>query len=332
MLINRMIAFREFFPELKVDIIFFHDAGGLRPLQLALSAHSVNAHAFVANGFEDLKQYDVAFCIDCPQAFQLCERKGIRCVIECHSGYLQLKGIIKNIPKSYVSFIVVPSDAFSMQISKDVGGLDIMVLRNFIPDIAFGDAGHCGILPGWSKRPLFFFSRMDKLKNPEFLLDAFVELEKKSPRNFFVLMCGAQMPDIDMRKEIDRRGLSASVMLLPAVDFLHSADLMQVVKGCGGIFISPSKNESFGLSAAEAISIGIPTLLSDIPAHRVLVNSSQELLFPLDEPEILADKIICTADQYDVVSSQMLSYSVKFSRQGFIDDWVAVIERLDKGK
>jgi len=330
MLLNRMISFKKFLPELKVDIIFFHDAGGLLPLQFALKAHAVNARAFIANSFEESKRYDIVFCIDCPQAFHLCEQKGFRYVIECHTGYPESRKYLEDLPKSCVPFIIVPSPEFSMQISREVVGLDTMVLRNFVPDIALYGSENYRMIPGWCKRPLFFFSRMDELKNPVFLLDAFVELEKKTPGRFFLLMCGNQMPDIDMRREIGRRKLSASTMLLPAVDFLHSMKLMRIVKECGGIFISPSKNESFGLSAAEAISIGMPTLLSDIPAHKVLVGFSPELTFPLDDPGVLVEKIIWVANRYDAVSNQMQLFRANFSPQGFIDDWIGMVKKLSE--
>jgi len=330
MLLNRMIAFKEFHPEIRIDIVFFCDAGGAVPLRRALKAHDVDVNVLVADDFKESKNYDVVFCIDCPQAFELCEQRGFSYVIECHSGYLESRNYLRNIPKTCERFVVVPSDEFAVQIKDEVGGMDIVTLRNFVPTGGAGNSGRDGAAPGWARRPLLYFARMDGIKNPLFILDAMLELEKVEPGKFFAVMCGAQMPEIDMQKEINRRGLHSSVMILPPVDFMRSIELMSIIKKSGGFFVSPSKNESFGLSAAEAISIGMPVLLSDIPAHRHLVSGREELVFSLDDPKGFCEKIKWLSGHYDEMSAKMQSLQENFSVQGFIDDWGRVMNRLRK--
>jgi phosphatidyl-myo-inositol alpha-mannosyltransferase len=58
------------------------------------------------------------------------------------------------------------------------------------------------------------------------------------------------------------------------------------------IVLCPSREESFGRIAAEAMMNGIPVVASDIPAYRDLIGESGAgLLFPLDDPAAAAEAI-----------------------------------------
>jgi phosphatidyl-myo-inositol alpha-mannosyltransferase len=63
------------------------------------------------------------------------------------------------------------------------------------------------------------------------------------------------------------------------------------------IVLCPSREESFGRIAAEAMMNGIPVVASDIPAYRELIGGSGAgLLFPLDDPGAAAAAIRRLAD------------------------------------
>ena len=93
--------------------------------------------------------------------------------------------------------------------------------------------------------------------------------------------------------------------------------------------LSPSIGESFGLAAAEAISSGIPVLLSDIAEHRFLVGAREQYLFPLSDVDALANGIASVADSYDACVSDMLSAREAFSANAFVQDWLALEKELE---
>ena len=63
-------------------------------------------------------------------------------------------------------------------------------------------------------------------------------------------------------------------------DYLIAADL----------FISSSKSEGLPNSVLEALAWGVPVILSDIPAHREIINISSKagLTFPIDDEDQLS--------------------------------------------
>ena len=96
---------------------------------------------------------------------------------------------------------------------------------------------------------------------------------------------------------------------------------MQMVRQSIGIFVSCSKGESFGLSAAEAMTAGLPVILSDIPAHRALVADRERFLYRLGDVPQLAAKMAAAIDRYDGLAAECLELSREFSEQTFLADW-----------
>lgn len=62
------------------------------------------------------------------------------------------------------------------------------------------------------------------------------------------------------------------------------------------VFVSMSRFESFGVSAAEAIASGCAVTLSDIPTHRYFTRFGASLV-PLDKPEALASALAAAMRQ-----------------------------------
>lgn len=62
------------------------------------------------------------------------------------------------------------------------------------------------------------------------------------------------------------------------------------------VFVSMSRFESFGVSAAEAIASGCAVTLSDIPTHRYFARFGASLV-PLDDPEALATSLTSAMQQ-----------------------------------
>lgn len=326
--LNRLLAFQKFAPYLHADLLFLQDSGGAEPLRSALKRQGIDAQVLVLPDFPEDAAYDLVFCVDCPQVFAMCEQRGFRFVTECHTSYLENRKYLRQLPAA-CERIVVPSVLFGERLRAELSGCtvpDLVTLRNFIPwdmEQTQEDVRR----PGWVRTPLLFFGRMDKHKNPLMLLDALALLELQGDHRFFALLCGPQSPEIDIRKAIDRRDLHAQVMVVPPVPFFATDEWLRLVRDRGGIYVSPSRGESFGLAAAEAISVGMPVLLSDIAEHRLLVDGfSDDFVFKLDSVPALAKKIVCIADSYQKYTVLMERVRERFSSSVFMEDWRVMLD------
>ena len=328
--LNRLLAFRQAAPHIQADLLFLHDSGGAESLRSALKRQGINARVLVAPDFAEDADYDLVFCVDCPPAFAMCERRGFRYVAECHTTYPENRQYLHRLPEA-CERIVVPSVLFGERLRTELTGRAaqiIVTLRNFIPwdmEQVYADFRR----PGWVRTPLLFFGRMDKLKNPLMLLDALALLEQRGDNRFFVILCGPQSREIDIQEAIDRRGLQALVMVMPPLQFSATNDWLRLVKDRGGIFVSPSQGESFGLAAAEAISVGMPVLLSDIAEHRFLVaGCGEDFVFALDSASELAEKIVRIRADYQKYCAVMEGERERFSYRVFMEDWRCLLAGL----
>jgi glycosyltransferase involved in cell wall biosynthesis len=94
-----------------------------------------------------------------------------------------------------------------------------------------------------------------------------------------------------------------------------------MIKNHRGLFLSSSRGESFGLSAAEFISAGVPVLLSDITPHRELVNDDEQFLYPLGDIQAAREKILRLLDGWEEASKSMEAYGQKFRGEAFLAGW-----------
>jgi glycosyltransferase involved in cell wall biosynthesis len=87
------------------------------------------------------------------------------------------------------------------------------------------------------------------------------------------------------------------------------------------VFVSCSKGESFAFSPAEAMTAGLPVILSDIPPHRDLVANKTQFLYPLGSTNELARAMAEASRDYQQYSAECLSLSRRFSPEAFLKDW-----------
>lgn len=92
--------------------------------------------------------------------------------------------------------------------------------------------------------------------------------------------------------------------------------------------VSPSRGESFGLAAAEAIAAGVPVLLSAIPAHSELLDGGIAHLYNPDDPIAGADRIEEMFRCYGEAAMRMGRCASKFDDAAFIGDWKLLIDDL----
>ncbi len=74
------------------------------------------------------------------------------------------------------------------------------------------------------------------------------------------------------------------------------------------IFIMTSRSEGFPLSFIEAAAYGIPTVLSDIPILKSMINEKYVCFYKLDDIESLKEKILICYEKRDELSKNIKQY------------------------
>ncbi|EPK6499058.1 glycosyltransferase family 4 protein [Klebsiella aerogenes] len=316
----------------QVDLLFTHDSGAEKAITAALS-DCKNVNVKIVN-FDYLltQDYGLIFCIDFPAALTFCHTHKLKYFAECHTAYKENRAYLNNIPNT-CSAVLCPSTFFMKQLEPELhkNTSPLLLLRNFVPwDHITHEPHTIPTLPTWSRRPILFLGRMDKLKNPTELLDAFVILKERHPGKYMLVLCGPQSSEININAELESRNLVGDAISLPPVPFLNVDKLLLAISRANGIFVSPSTGESFGLSASEAICADVPVVLSNIEAHNYLVTSREnEFTYSLHDARQLAEKIASVSDNYAQSKASLAALKDKFSAHAFMNDWDELLRRTE---
>jgi glycosyltransferase involved in cell wall biosynthesis len=185
--------------------------------------------------------------------------------------------------------VISPSDQFSAEIRPLVPAhIPVRTLWNHVLDVKQE------ALPQFSAEPSFTFyhyGRMDFWKNDAEVIATFAEVARIEPRATFIL-CGDNLGEDRYFRYLSDAGLIGRCRLMPSISFEDVAAFLRKMVEARAVFISSSRGESFGLAAAEAMSHGIPVLLSDIRGHRALVRSQKDFLYPLYDTASAAEKLL----------------------------------------
>ncbi|HRY82167.1 MAG TPA: glycosyltransferase family 1 protein [Candidatus Moranbacteria bacterium] len=140
---------------------------------------------------------------------------------------------------------------------------------------------------------ILYIGTLQPRKNIPALIEAFVllkaELKAYSESNAIKLViAGGKAHNYDkmIDEVIEKHNLSQET-IFPG--YIAEEDKGAIMKGAE-IFVSPSFYEGFGVPIIEAMSLGVPTIISDIPPHREIAESSA-LFFNPQIPGELTQKI-----------------------------------------
>src|SRR4051794_24450620 len=130
-----------------------------------------------------------------------------------------------------------------------------------------------------------------RYKGLETVIDALAVLKRQAvqPVPEILLVGGREEgsgPEEELRTRADRAGVSDRVKFTGWKDDHELESLYLDVAGT----INPSTYEGYGLSVAESLARGLPTIASDIPSHREIADDCA-LLVPPGDAEALAGAI-----------------------------------------
>ena len=325
-ILNRADAFRRYNQDVKLTVGYLYDSGALESFQAYihdqklseyLSAKVINEEYFLGDD-----HYDYYFVIDTPQILDKIANKE-NVFLECHTHYQDNRQYLRDVPEN-IRGIFVPSKSFRSLIINEFPNLPpVSVLPHPIPEV-FYEAKMLAREKVFTRRPLAYFGRLDELKNfseANKIFDLFLGDE-----TIMYIIIGYGADDEALIQSLAQKNMLRKTLLRGNLGFNKAPQLINVVKQHRGVFISPSKGESFGLSAAEFMCGGVPVLLSDIPAHRELVENDGNLLYPLGDLQNAKAKLLDLFDQWEEMSDLVDRYAKKFQGKAFIEAWQGFFE------
>lgn len=316
-ILNRARAFKKHGIKVILHVGYLSDSGALNSFKSYIQKNNLDKFVipFLVTGNLDNSKYALTLIIDSPQVFdRLASLRNI--YLECHTPYVENRRYLGGIPKE-IKGIIVPSLAFKDIIQEEIPSLrSIIVLPNPIPDDFQKESkNHFS----FNKRPLTYLARLDNLKNFNEAFQIFNLFKKRKDIMFIVIGEGGS--EKKNRSSLENLGLIENSIIRDNISFNEVPKLISIVKKARGVFLSPSKGESFGLSAAEFICGEVPALLSNIPAHRALVESNEHFLYEIGDILSAKNKIEVILDNWENMSSSIGKYGQNFQDENFIKAW-----------
>lgn len=165
--------------------------------------------------------------------------------------------------------------------------------------------------PGDPCKLLFAGILRDHNKNLPLLLRAFSRLVRAKPQYRLTIV-----GEGEVRKECEdlarRLGVSEECVFRGAI----GPDEMAKEMAASDLFVLPSRAETFGIVAAEAMSVGRPVVATRCGGPEDIVTEATGVLVPVDDEEALADAIANVCERLDAFPAERLSAYAR-SRFGF---------------
>lgn len=173
---------------------------------------------------------------------------------------------------------------------------------------------------------LLSIGRFEDIKNLEYSIDA---IKLTNNKNIYFLIVGAKFDNSPYEQKIFKLikdlNFEEQVRIIP-----FTKDLAKYFTG-SDIFIQSSKSEGLPRSVIEAMLYGLPVMLSEIEPHKEILYDGKGFLVPLDNPQILADKINFLFQNKDLIKD-FGNYNKEIAFKNYdIKRYIKDVEEIFKG-
>ena len=165
---------------------------------------------------------------------------------------------------------------------------EIRVIPNFIePDRPDRNRGQCSreAFAPHGEAILMHASNFRPVKRVADVVRIFARVRARIPAKLLLVGDGPDRPMVEQ--------LAAALNLGADVHFLGEQDQLEPLFFCADLFLLPSEQESFGLTALEAMNCGVPVIATDVGGlPEVVVHGETGFLFPVGDIAAMADKAV----------------------------------------
>lgn len=325
-ILNRAHVLKRSVNNLVCDVHFLVDAGGKEQFKKYIKDYGLCGFINVVDEV-DYSRYDLVFSIDTPEIFESWLTEDLsKLFIECHTAYRKNRAYLKSLPQG-IKGIIAPSEFMVNEIKSEVSSEMKEKVFKLANDVFISDTTKIAQPKIFSRIPILYLGRLDRMKNIKEIIEI-VSYYNSKKDNLILIIAGELIEhDINLEGMLKKYNMDNRTVYLPPIRFEKTADLIHLVKAHQGIFMSASLQESFALSAAEAIVNEVPVLLFNNPAHSNLVNENEQYLFYMNRVEDALNKLDNILENYDYHAKVMREYSHQLKNQ-FIHDWRVHIQPL----
>jgi N-acetyl-alpha-D-glucosaminyl L-malate synthase BshA len=159
------------------------------------------------------------------------------------------------------------------------------VIPNFVDPEVFRrgrEPCHRATLAPGGEKIIMHISNFRAVKRIPDVVEIFARIASKVPARLVLVGDGPERPRAVERAE--------ELGVIEQVLFLGKHASVDELLSCADLFLLPSKNESFGLAALEALSCGVPVIASNMGGlPEVVTHGETGYLFPLGSVEEMAE-------------------------------------------
>jgi glycosyltransferase involved in cell wall biosynthesis len=172
---------------------------------------------------------------------------------------------------------------------------------------------------------ILFIGNRKKYKNLSLLIKAFAIIKEKIP--YYLVIVG------DKEKERDEVDILVENLNIQerVIQFIKPSDevIISLYK-FADLFVFPSLFEGFGLPPLEAVSLGCPVILSDIPVLREVFGEAGFYFNPYSEEDLA--RAILTVISDEKLRSELLEKQKErlkmFDKNKIIEQYISLFERI----
>jgi N-acetyl-alpha-D-glucosaminyl L-malate synthase BshA len=228
-------------------------------------------------------------------AKQILDSRAIKIITTLHGTDITLVGTDQSFHR-VVKFTINKSDGVTavsnslkqMTIQEFDLEREIRVITNFIdparPSLYRNQCDRKSYAPHGEKI-LMHASNFRPVKRVADVVQIFVEVQSRIPTKLLLIGDGPERPRIQK--------VVRNLKIHSDVHFLGEQDHLEPLFFCADLFLLPSEQESFGLTALEAMNCGVPVIASDTGGlPEVIKHGETGYLYPVGDIKKMADKSI----------------------------------------
>lgn len=228
-------------------------------------------------------------------AKQILAPRQIKMITTLHGTDITLVGVAQSFHK-VIKFVIEQSDGVTVvseylrrQTIEEFGiQREIRVIYNFV------DTTRANLGPTPSQKDTFapngesvlmHASNFRELKRVGDVVQIFAHVREHIPAKLVLIGEGPDQPHIQQ--------LVKELNLSDSVAFLGALDQVEPLFRCADLFLLPSEQESFGLSALEAMMCGVPVIGSDVGGMpEVITHGETGYLYPVGDTQSMAQSAV----------------------------------------
>jgi glycosyltransferase involved in cell wall biosynthesis len=220
---------------------------------------------------------DIVSSIDTEEVFPLISptARGPKLVVEAHSPYLENLEYLRRIDRARVTAFLVPTEHQRAEVLRRLGnGADVTVIPNALRNCI---ADRNGAFPSKPPRPVVaWVGRLDALKNWGGFLEISRRVARRAPEAEFWMVTPSPGPTAtgDLYRRVSRLGLAERFVWYQGLPHDRIPSLLDAVRESGGVVLSTSLGESFGMAIAEAMARGCAVV---VPRHSAFPEFVEDL-------------------------------------------------------